>query len=201
MSRESEFVSRAGAKLSHALEAFGLDPAGLRCADFGCNIGGFTDCLLKRGAESVTALDTGYGVLDWTLRNDPRVEVRERTNVLHAEPPPASVDLVVIDVGWTPQRRVLPVALQWLGGTGRIVTLVKPHYELDPERKRTHLIDGRLEDDIAAAVVQEVVDATPSVGARVLDQVRSPIRGGKSSRKTGVGNAEFLLLLEPLADR
>ena len=201
MSRESEFVSRAGAKLSHALEAFGLDPGGLRCADFGCNIGGFTDCLLKRGAESVTALDTGYGVLDWTLRNDPRVEVRERTNVLHAEPPSAFVDLVVIDVGWTPQRRVLPVALQWLGGTGRIVTLVKPHYELDPERKRTHLIDGRLEDDIAAAVVREVVDATPSVGARVLDQVRSPIRGGKSSRKTGVGNAEFLLLLEPLSDR
>ncbi len=201
MSRESEFVSRAGAKLSHALEAFGLDPGGLRCADFGCNIGGFTDCLLKRGAESVTALDTGYGVLDWTLRNDPRVDVRERTNVLHAEPPSTSVDLVVIDVGWTPQRRVLPVALQWLGGSGRIVTLVKPHYELDPERKRTHLIDGRLEDDIAAAVLQEVVDAAPSVGARVLDQVRSPIRGGKSSRKTGVGNAEFLLLLEPLSDR
>ena len=201
MTRESEFVSRAGVKLSHALEAFGLDPGGLRCADFGCNIGGFTDCLLKRGAESVTALDTGYGVLDWTLRNDPRVDVRERTNVLHAEPPSTSVDLVVIDVGWTPQRRVLPVALQWLGGSGRIVTLVKPHYELDPERKRTHLIDGRLEDDIAAAVLQEVVDAAPSVGARVLDQVRSPIRGGKSSRKTGVGNAEFLLLLEPLSDR
>ncbi|MEE2719201.1 MAG: SAM-dependent methyltransferase [Planctomycetota bacterium] len=201
MTRESEFVSRAGVKLSHALEAFGLDPGGLRCADFGCNIGGFTDCLLKRGAESVTALDTGYGVLDWTLRNDPRVDVRERTNVLHAEPPSTSVDLVVIDVGWTPQRRVLPVALQWLGGSGRIVTLVKPHYELDPERKRTHLIDGRLEDDIAAAVLQEVVDAAPTVGARVLDQVRSPIRGGKSSRKTGVGNAEFLLLLEPLSDR
>ena len=201
MTRESDFVSRAGVKLSHALEAFGLDPGGLRCADFGCNIGGFTDCLLKRGAESVTALDTGYGVLDWTLRNDPRVDVRERTNVLHAEPPSTSVDLVVIDVGWTPQRRVLPVALQWLGGSGRIVTLVKPHYELDPERKRTHLIDGRLEDDVAAAVLQEVVDAAPSVGARVLDQVRSPIRGGKSSRKTGVGNAEFLLLLEPLSDR
>tara|TARA_Y100000589_G_scaffold86226_1_gene80213 strand:- start:3995 stop:4600 length:606 start_codon:yes stop_codon:yes gene_type:complete len=201
MTRESEFVSRAGVKLSHALEAFGLDPEGLRCADFGCNIGGFTDCLLKRGAESVTALDTGYGVLDWTLRNDPRVDVRERTNVLHAEPPSTSVDLVVIDVGWTPQRRVLPVALQWLGGSGRIVTLVKPHYELDPERKRTHLIDGRLEDDIAVAVLQEVVDAAPSAGARVLDQVRSPIRGGKSSRKTGVGNAEFLLLLEPLSDR
>tara|TARA_B100000674_G_scaffold347877_1_gene291206 strand:+ start:227 stop:832 length:606 start_codon:yes stop_codon:yes gene_type:complete len=194
----SEFVSRAGTKLSHALDAFQLDPGGLHCADFGCNIGGFTDCLLKHGAASVIALDTGYGVLDWTLRNDPRVDVRERTNVLHADPPGDPVDLVVIDVGWTPQRRVLPIALQWLGEAGRIVTLVKPHYELDAERKRTHLVDGRLEDDIATAIVQEVVDAAPSVGVRVLDQVQSPIRGGKSSRKSGVGNAEFLLLLEPL---
>ena len=198
MTSGSEFVSRAGIKLSHALDAFQLDPGGLHCADFGCNIGGFTDCLLKHGAASVIALDTGYGVLDWTLRNDPRVDVRERTNVLHADPPGDPVDLVVIDVGWTPQRRVLPIALQWLGEAGRIVTLVKPHYELDAERKRTHLVDGRLEDDIATAIVQEVVDAAPSVGVRVLDQVQSPIRGGKSSRKSGVGNAEFLLLLEPL---
>ena len=198
MTKHTEFVSRAGTKLAHALDEFGLDPAGLRCADFGCNIGGFTDCLLKRGAEHVIALDTGYGVLDWTLRNDPRVEVRERTNVLHADQPDASVDLIVIDVGWTPQRRVLPIALDWLGGSGRIVTLVKPHYELDPERKRIHLVDGRLDDDIAAGIVQEVVDAAPELGVRVLGQVRSPIRGGKSSRKSGVGNAEFLLLLEPL---
>lgn len=198
MTKRTEFVSRAGTKLAHALDEFGLDPAGSRCADFGCNIGGFTDCLLKRGAEHVVALDTGYGVLDWTLRNDPRVEVRERTNVLHAEPPDTPVDLIVIDVGWTPQRRVLPIALDWLGGSGRIVTLVKPHYELDPERKRTHLVDGRLDDDIAAGLVQEVVAAAPELGVRVLGQVRSPIRGGKSSRKSGVGNAEFLLLLEPL---
>ncbi|MFM8697247.1 MAG: SAM-dependent methyltransferase, partial [Phycisphaerales bacterium] len=78
------FVSRAGAKLAHALEAFKVDVAGLRCADFGCNVGGFTDCLLKAGAARVTAIDTGYGALAWTLRNDPRVEVRERTNALHA---------------------------------------------------------------------------------------------------------------------
>lgn len=200
MTKHTEFVSRAGTKLAHALDEFGLDPAGSRCADFGCNIGGFTDCLLKRGAEHVIALDTGYGVLDWTLRNDPRVEVRERTNVLHADPPDTPVDLIVIDVGWTPQRRVLPIALDWLGGSGRIVTLVKPHYELDPERKRTHLVDGRLDDDIAADIVQEVIAAAPGLGVRVLGQVRSPIRGGKSSRKSGVGNAEFLLLLEPLGE-
>ncbi len=193
-----DYVSRAGIKLAHALDEFKLDVRGMHCADFGCNIGGFTDCLLQRGARNVIALDTGYGVLDWKLRNDPRVLVRERTNVLHAESPEEPVDLVVIDVGWTPQQRALPVALSWLGDAGRIVTLVKPHYELDPLRKKEHLVDGRLEDDMANTVLEEVIEAIPALGASVIGWSRSPIRGGKSSRKSGTGNAEFLLHLEPL---
>ncbi len=108
------YVSRGGVKLEHALRTFGLDVGGLVCADFGCNVGGFTDCLLQHGAASVCAVDTGYGSLAWTLRNDPRVTVMERTNALHAEPIAAGVDVVVMDMAWTSQRHCLPAAVRWL---------------------------------------------------------------------------------------
>ncbi|MBT7170522.1 MAG: TlyA family RNA methyltransferase, partial [Phycisphaerales bacterium] len=110
---EIKYVSRAGKKLAGALDAMGVDPAGWVCADFGCNVGGFTDCLLQRGAAKVYAVDTGYGALAWTMRQHERVEVMERTNVLHCDVPEA-VDLVVIDVGWTPQVKVIPVAAKWV---------------------------------------------------------------------------------------
>lgn len=197
MSEAADFASRAGAKLAHALDAFELDVTGMRCADFGCNIGGFTDCLLQNGASNVIAIDTGYGVLDWKLRNDDRVEVQERTNVLHAEPPAGGVDLVVIDVGWTPQSRSIPSAMNWLVPGGRIITLVKPHYELDKERKREHLLEGRLDEAVAETILQEVIDSIPSMGAHVLGHVRSPLRGGKSGRGGGRGNVEFLVHLAP----
>jgi len=113
------FVSRGGLKLHHALTHFNLPVTGLTAADFGCSTGGFTHCLLHHGAARVYALDTGYGVLAWALRNDPRVVVMERSSVLHTPPHPETaphrgVDLVVIDAGWTPQRLVLPAALRWL---------------------------------------------------------------------------------------
>ncbi|MCH2152930.1 MAG: hypothetical protein MK089_06270 [Phycisphaerales bacterium] len=117
-SSSRQWVSRAGAKLDHALNTFDFTAQGKRCADFGCSTGGFTDCLLQHGAREVVSLDTGYGILDWKLRQDDRVEVRERTNVLHATLPDEPVDLVVIDVGWTPQSKVLPVARQWLASEG-----------------------------------------------------------------------------------
>ena len=110
----AKFVSRAGLKVDHALRMFELDVTGFVCADFGCNVGGFTDCLLQRGAAKVFAIDTGYGVLDWNLRNDPRVVVMERTNALHAAKPQAAIDLIVIDLGWTKQRHAIPAALRWL---------------------------------------------------------------------------------------
>ncbi len=198
MTDSNTFVSRAGSKLAHALDAFSCDPAGLACADFGCNVGGFTDCLLQRNAASVIAMDTGYGVLDWTLRNDDRVEVRERTNVLHAEPPEGGVDLVVADVGWTPQARVLPVALRWLREGGRIISLVKPHYEHSAGRGRGARATGPLDDETARQELERVIEAVPELGGRVIDSTESPLRGAKSSRKKGGGNMEFLVLIEAI---
>jgi len=125
------FVSRAGLKLHHALQKFNLNVTGWVCADFGCNIGGFTDCLLQRGAAKVYAIDTGYGTLAYRLRIDPRVVVMERKNALHAVPPLSvgegghersdrpgegrgAADLVVIDLAWTQQKHSIPAALRWL---------------------------------------------------------------------------------------
>jgi len=191
------FVSRGGLKIHHALGVFAVNPSGLRCADLGCNVGGFTDCLLQSGAAKVFAVDTGYGTLAWKLRNDPRVITMERTNVLHAMPP-EPVDLVVLDMGWTPQRLCIPAALKWLAPTpaSRIITLIKPHYEQDAEPHRSR--ETVLADDHAATIVARVLDSMASLGAVVLNSSRSPIRGG-GSRGTKPGNAEWLALLSPLA--
>ncbi len=196
-----KFVSRAGAKLEHALEEFKLDVTGLRCADFGCNVGGFTDCLLQRGAKHVTAIDTGYGALAWKLRQDPRVETRERTNALHAEAPAGGVDLVVLDLAWTPQRLAIPAALKWLAPGGRIITLIKPHYELRDEEK-AWLDRGFLPHERVPGVVTRVEAEMPALGAKVMGSTQSPLVGGKTSKKAGVpGNIEWLTLLEACAPR
>ena len=196
-----KFVSRAGAKLEHALEEFKLDVTGLRCADFGCNVGGFTDCLLQRGAKHVTAIDTGYGALAWKLRQDPRVETRERTNALHAEAPAGGVYLVVLDLAWTPQRLAIPAALTWLAPGGRIITLIKPHYELREEEK-AWLDRGFLPHERVPGVVARVEAEMPALGAKVMGSTQSPLVGGKTSKKAGVpGNIEWLTLLEACAPR
>lgn len=187
-------VSRAGEKLRHALDEFNLDPAGLRCADLGCNVGGFTDCLLRRGAASVVAIDTGYGVLDWRLRNDERVTVMERTNALHADGPDGPVDLVTVDLGWTPQRHALRAARGFLESTGRIISLVKPHYELTDAQRREHLVDGRLDDAIAQTMLEQVLEGLTALGLEPMRTTVSPLRGGKSGRRAAPGNREFLLL-------
>jgi 23S rRNA (cytidine1920-2'-O)/16S rRNA (cytidine1409-2'-O)-methyltransferase len=196
-----KFVSRAGAKLEHAIEEFKLDVTGLRCADFGCNVGGFTDCLLQRGAKHVIAIDTGYGALAWKLRQDPRVETRERTNALHAEAPAGGVDLVVLDLAWTPQRLAIPAALKWLAPGGRIITLIKPHYELREEEK-AWLDRGFLPHERVPGVVTRVEAEMPALGAKVMGSTQSPLVGGKTSKKAGVpGNIEWLTLLEGCAPR
>ena len=196
-------------KLEHALREFDVDVTWLVCADFGCNVGGFTDCLLKHGAVKVYAIDTGYGVLDYRLRTDERVVVMERTNVLHAlgpeEHPPservgfAGVDLVTIDVGWTRQHHAIPAALKWLipgpAPGEQIITLVKPHYELEPQEKEAWLVDGALPDDRAQQVFERVLVELPGLGVEVLASTTSPIRGAKSGRKKrNEGNVEYLVL-------
>jgi 23S rRNA (cytidine1920-2'-O)/16S rRNA (cytidine1409-2'-O)-methyltransferase len=177
------FVSRAGQKLDHALTTFGIDASAKICADLGCSTGGFTDCLLQRGAVKVYAVDTGYGVLEWKLRNDPRVVVMERTNAMHVKIPEA-VDLVTIDVGWTRQRNILPSAQRILKPGGRVITLVKPHYEADPSLLR----NGILPEEHLEQVVETVKQDVESSGWKWIASVLSPIKG------TG-GNAEVLAQL------
>lgn len=179
------YVSRAGPKLAHALDTFRVDPSGKTAADLGCSTGGFTDCLLQRGALRVYAVDTGYGVLEWKLRKDPRVVVMERTNALHVVLP-EPIDLVTIDAGWTKQRLVLPNALRLLRPGGTVVSLVKPHYEcLDKERKGG-LVQPEFIEEILLRVEQEAF-----AGLQILGKVESPVKGEKG------GNREFLYFLAP----
>ena len=179
------FVSRAGQKLDHALTTFALDVAGFACADFGSNTGGFVDCVLRRGATRVYAIDTGYGVLDYKLRKDPRVVVMERTNAMHVSLP-EPVDLVTIDVAWTKQRNILPSARRTIKPSGRVVTLIKPHYEAIVTLLRNGILP---EERVDAVVAQAHADARVA-GFEIVATVRSPILGAK-------GNAEVLSWLRP----
>ena len=193
---DNPYVSRGGLKMRHAIQTFGLDVAGLRCADLGCSTGGFTDCLLQHGAASVTCVDTAYGQLEWKLRSDPRVTTVERTNALHAEPPESGVDLVVIDLGWTPQRLAIPAALGWLSETGRIISLIKPHYELSDQMGKAEHSDIVLDDDKALEITEHSIADITKLGLKLDELTRSPILGGgKRSKSKSKGNPEWLALL------
>lgn len=184
-----EFVSRAGQKLEHAMAEFAIDVAGKACADLGCNAGGFTDCLLQRGAARVYAVDTGYGALEYKLRKDPRVVTMERTNAMHVALP-ESVSLVVIDVAWTKQRHILPNARKLLVHGGEIVTLLKPHYEADPSQLKM----GVLKEEAVPGVVERVRGEMTAAGFKVIAMTTSPIKGAK-------GNIELLAHLRPVNDK
>src|SRR5688572_27487257 len=177
-----DFVSRAGQKLDHALAAFGLDVAGQVCADLGSNVGGFVDCLLRRGAAKVYAVEKGYGVLEWKLRKDPRVVTLERTNAMHVTLPEA-VDLVTIDVAWTRQRNILPAARRLVKHDGRVVTLIKPHYEAEANMLTRGVLAAELVEGVVAAVRGEMEACGFVVEGRV--------RGAE-------GNVEMLALLRPV---
>lgn len=169
---ECRFVSRGGLKLDAALSAFGIEPTGWTCADFGSHVGGFVDCLLLRGAARVYAVDTGYGVLDMRLRRDARVVVCERTNAMDFAPDVAC-ELVTIDAGWTPQRLLLPAAGRALSAGGIVITLLKPHYEAP----RDWLRGGVLRPERLAAVLDQFARDVADVGWRIAAQMPSPIRG------------------------
>lgn len=179
------YVSRGGLKLEAALRAFHLVPSGWVCADFGCHAGGFTDCLLKHGAARVHAVDTGYGVLDYRLRKDPRVVAHERTNAMdYAGPEPC--DLVAIDVGWTAQRLILPAARRNLKPGGRVLTLIKPQYEAPKQWLR----GGVLPADKIGEVLQNCRRDIGEAGWKIAGETDSPLHGHG-------GNAEKLWLLTP----
>ena len=190
------YVSRGGLKFAAALDAFSLDPTGWTCADLGCSTGGFTDCLLQRGAAHVYAVDTAYGELAWKLRQDARVTVLERTNALHFDPHAGltgftGCDLVAIDLGWTRQQRAVPTALNWLkpDPAARLITLIKPHYESQGRATRGRR-RGVLSEQEADQALHETIEALPAIGVEVLDWIASPVRGGRRG-----GNIEYLALL------
>ncbi len=172
------YVSRGGDKLDAALQHFAIDVTGIVCADLGSHVGGFVDCLLRRGARRVYSIDTAYGILAWKLRKDPRVTVLERTNALHAILP-GPVDLVTVDVGWTPQRRILQSVTRMISPVGRVVTLIKPHYEAPKDL----LESGVLPDAAVDSVVEPLLSEIQSQGWKVEGVFPSPLRGHGGNRE------------------
>jgi 23S rRNA (cytidine1920-2'-O)/16S rRNA (cytidine1409-2'-O)-methyltransferase len=177
------YASRGGIKLAAALDAFALDVHDWIVADVGASTGGFTDCLLQRGAARIFAIDVGYGQLAWRLRQDPRVVVMDRTNARYLESLPEPVDLVVVDVSFISLRLILPSAVGWLRPGGRIVALIKPQFEAG--RKRVGKGGVVRDPEVHQAVLEDVIGWTQSEGLPLSGLVRSPVTGP-------AGNIEFL---------
>ena len=180
------FVSRGGIKLENALESLGIDPAGRDCLDVGSSTGGFTDCLLQRGAARVVALDVGYGQLDARLRNDPRVTVMERRNARELEPAelPFAPSLITADVSFISLARLLGRLAACLDQGGDLLAMVKPQFELGPGRVGKGGV-VRSSDDRRAAVVS-VADAAEAEGLAVRGFAPSRLPGPKGNRETFV---------------
>jgi len=193
------FVSRGGEKLEAALEAFDMDVTGLVCADVGASTGGFTDCLLQRGAVKVYAIDVGKGILHWKLRNDSRVVVMEETNARFVESLPEQVCLVTVDASFISLKILLPVVRNWLlpissAEKGRqkesIIALIKPQFEAG--RKDVARGDGVIRDpEIHKQVLLDVLGFAQQEGFGIQGLIKSPLLGPK-------GNAEFLVWLSQL---
>jgi 23S rRNA (cytidine1920-2'-O)/16S rRNA (cytidine1409-2'-O)-methyltransferase len=185
------YVSRGGVKLANALERLGIDPSGRRCLDVGASTGGFTDCLLQRGAEHVVALDVAYGELDWRLREDDRVSVVERTNARHLEPGalPYAPDLIVADVSFISLTKLLPAVLRCAATPFDCLAMVKPQFEVGR---------GRLGKGGVVRSVDDRRDAIATV-ARLLREDGWPVLGFASSGLPGpAGNREtFAWIAEP----
>ena len=179
------YVSRAGEKLEHALTVFKFTPQELVCADFGSSTGGFVDCLLRHEVKKVYAVETGYGIVDYKLRTDPRVIIMERKNAMHVLLP-EKVDFISIDTSWTRLEHVLPNALKNLLPKGHIITLVKPHYEAT----RRILRKGKLPDENIPEVLEKVKNKIKNLGLEILAEIESPLVGEKGK------NREFLFFIK-----
>ena len=181
------FVSRGGEKLDAALERFGVEVDGMRCLDAGASTGGFTDCLLQRGAAEVVAVDVGFGQLHERLRAHPRVRNLERTNIRTVAPADigGAVPITVGDLSFISLRTVLPAVLPMVGPRGHLVLLVKPQFEAG----RTEAARGKgviTDPAVWARVLGEVAAALLDGGAAIMGAMASPLRGAD-------GNVEFLL--------
>tara|TARA_B100000029_G_C17445331_1_gene913013 strand:- start:338 stop:1144 length:807 start_codon:yes stop_codon:yes gene_type:complete len=192
-----KYVSRGGLKLEHALDHFQIDPSGVRAVDIGASTGGFTDCLLQRGAKSVHAVDVGKGQLAWALRRDHRVTVMEKTNARYLKPAKMagdfhSADLITIDCSFISLQKILPPAFSLTKKNGNIIALVKPQFEA-----------GKIEADKGSGVISD-----PAVHERVLHELEVFVDATTDSRWRGVttsplkgpaGNTEFLAWIEKTA--
>ena len=182
------YVSRGGLKLEKALDEFAVDPAGLVCVDCGASTGGFTDCLLQRGAKHVYAVDVGYGQLAWSLRTDARVTVMERTNARGLTPEmfPERMELAVMDMSFISLRLVLPAVRGLLTETGQVICLVKPQFEAGREKvgKKGVVRDPAVHRE----VLEDFVAAVGPLGFSLAGLTFSPVRGPE-------GNIEYLARL------
>ncbi|MHB1119364.1 MAG: TlyA family RNA methyltransferase [Bellilinea sp.] len=185
------YVSRGGEKLEAALLDFGI--TGLEggiCADVGASTGGFTDCLLQHGAGHVYAIDVGYGILHWKIRQDRRVTVMERTNARTIAHLPEPVDWVTMDASFISLKILLPVIKNWVANTGQIIALIKPQFEAG--RREAARGEGVIRDpQVHRSVLQDVLSAAVAEGYRVRGLIRSPLLGPK-------GNTEFLVWMDIL---
>lgn len=183
----SPYVSRGGIKLEAALNSFQVDVSGLLCLDVGASTGGFTDCLLQRGARKVVALDVGHNQIAWKIRNDPRVEVREGVNAryLARSDFDARFDLATIDVSFISLTMILPAVTPLLSDAGRVIALIKPQFEVGKgEVGKGGIVKNPTQHQ---RVVDEINAAADALGLKVGGVIESPIKGAD-------GNVEFLAL-------
>lgn len=185
------YVSRGGFKLEKAIKEFNLDLRGKICMDIGASTGGFTDCMLQKGASRVYAVDVGYGQLDWKLRSDERVVCMERTNIRYLDPEEIreKMDFISVDVSFISLKLVIPVIKLLIHGDSDVVMLIKPQFEAGKEEAKRH--SGIIRDKgIQSRVISEIIDFCLLSNLEIRHLSFSPIKGPK-------GNIEFLLHVRP----
>jgi len=190
---DQKFVSRGGEKLQAAFDQFPIEVNGKVCADIGASSGGFTDCLLQHGAAKVFAIDVGYGILEWKLRNNPKVEVLERTNARNLEKLPESVDFITADVSFISLKKVLLPASGWFSENGgQAVVLVKPQFEATREESAKGA--GVIVDPVIhQRILVDMLKFSSAHGFSPAGLIRSPLQGP-------AGNIEFLAWLSSPGD-
>jgi 23S rRNA (cytidine1920-2'-O)/16S rRNA (cytidine1409-2'-O)-methyltransferase len=184
-----KYVSRGGEKLESALQIFELtDLESQICVDVGSSTGGFTDCLIQHGAKRVFAIDVGYGILHWKIRNDPRVIVMERTNARYVEELPETINFVTIDASFISLKVLLPVISKWIDEGSKIIALVKPQFEAG--RKDAAKGSGVIRNsEIHEKILRDILNFSILSGFNIRGLIKSPLLGPK-------GNIEFLLYLQ-----